>query len=464
MPTQPWSNVSPSFEPFLAEADPTDTREAIVVFRPEPPTPNPRGRLRELRDRLAAIKAKAKAAKPLVEQLASAYTKAAAAMQPESKALGLSVRSVAGAKLPVAVVTVTPATLPALAEQHDVAAILPNQPIHVIRPSRVEFGRLDTGEQKAGSTWGLRELGVPAFWAKSNVRGEGVRVAVLDTGIHSDHPALAGRLVKDGFAVFDGCGRQVKADPPFDGDDHGTHVCGIIAGGTDPSGVAIGVAPAAELLAGAVLLGRGSLVTLVTGIAWAIEQGANVINLSLGLDHYEPLFEEVLRLVLQYDVVPVVAVGNRRHGNLDSPGASPHALGVGALERFKGGRTEVAVFSGGASLVLPDGKLTTTVTKPDVVAPGTQVRSCVPPGPGAGGPHSYAYMDGTSMATPHVSGVVALLMAACPAAPAVDIIRVVRETARHPDPARRPDNRWGHGLVHLQDCYKMLRELHPSPG
>ena len=357
-----WPNVSPSFAAFLAEAEPTDTREAIVVFRTEPPSPTLRGRLRELKERLAAIKSKAQAAKPLVEKLASEYSVAAVRHQAAAKDLGLSVRPVAGAKLPIAVVTVTKGTLPALAEQPNVAAILPNQSVHVISPSRVEYGRLEASEKRAGTTWGLRELDIPAFWEKTNVRGQGARVAVLDTGVHADHPALAGRLVKDGFAAFDGCGRQIKADPPFDADNHGTHVCGTIVGGTDPNGVAIGVAPAAELLAGAVLLRKGSLVALVTALVWAIEKGANVINLSLGLDHYEPQFEDVLRLVLQYDVVPVVAVGNRRHGNLDSPGASPHALGVGALERFKGGQTTVAEFSGGASLVLPDGAQTAALS------------------------------------------------------------------------------------------------------
>jgi hypothetical protein len=122
----------------------------------------------------------------------------------------------------------------------------------------------------------------------------------------------------------------------------------------------------------------------------------------------------------------------------------------------------IAGFSGGASLVLADGTQTVTVTKPDVVAPGAQVWSCVPPGPVEGGPHSYAFMDGTSMATPHVSGAVALLMAACPTAPAPAIIEAVRKTARHPDPARSPDNRWGCGLVQLQAAHEWLRDNYLS--
>lgn len=126
--------------------------------------------------------------------------------------------------------------------------------------------------------------------------------------------------------------------------------------------------------------------------------------------------------------------------------------------------TAVAEFSGGASLVLPDRVQTTTVTKPDLVAPGTQVWSCIPPGPGTGGPHSYAFMDGTSMATPHVSGVMALLMAAFPAAPAEAVIKAVRETAKHPEPDRRPDNRWGHGVVQIKAAHDHLKDSYPPLG
>jgi subtilisin family serine protease len=88
------------------------------------------------------------------------------------------------------------------------------------------------------------------------------------------------------------------------------------------------------------------------------------------------------------------------------------------------------------------------VTKPDVVAPGAQIFSCIPPEKRPDGVFEYTYMNGTSMATPHVAGAAALLMAAKPEAPVGDIIRVLKETAKHPGGDRlRPDNRWGHGLI-----------------
>ncbi|MCH7814091.1 MAG: S8 family serine peptidase, partial [Planctomycetes bacterium] len=88
------------------------------------------------------------------------------------------------------------------------------------------------------------------------------------------------------------------------------------------------------------------------------------------------------------------------------------------------------------------------VTKPDVVAPGVQVYSAIPPRKEADGTYEYVYMDGTSMATPHVAGVAALIMEAKPNAPVADIIEALKETAKHPQGASlRPDNRWGYGLV-----------------
>ena len=97
------------------------------------------------------------------------------------------------------------------------------------------------------------------------------------------------------------------------------------------------------------------------------------------------------------------------------------------------------------------------VTKPDVVAPGVQVYSSIPPEQTPQGTFEYTYMDGTSMATPHVVGVAALLMAAKPTAQVSDIMSVLKETAKHPDGnEKRPDNRWGYGLIQPEEALKAL--------
>ena len=97
------------------------------------------------------------------------------------------------------------------------------------------------------------------------------------------------------------------------------------------------------------------------------------------------------------------------------------------------------------------------VTKPDIVAPGVNVYSSIPPAKRHDGVYEYASFDGTSMATPHVSGVAALLMAAKPDAPVSEIIRVLKETAKHPaGNSLRPDNRWGFGMMRPSEALKAL--------
>ena len=139
----------------------------------------------------------------------------------------------------------------------------------------------------------------------------------------------------------------------------------------------------------------------------------------------------------------MVAIGNENHGNSSSPGNAYNPLSVGAVEKVpKRRNTQVAGFSSGASLDFLGDQKNALVNKPDVVAPGVQVYSCIPPVQRDEGTFEYDYMDGTSMATPHVAGCAALLMAAKPEAPVVEIIRALKETAVHPGGAAlRPDNR-----------------------
>jgi subtilisin family serine protease len=236
-------------------------------------------------------------------------------------------------------------------------------------------------------------------------------------------------------------------------------VCGTIAGGRTPDGVAIGVAPKAELLAGGVLIATGTLIALVEGLSWAVERGADVINMSLGFPAFEPYFTIVLdRIIDRYGILPVVSIGNENHGNSSSPGNSPAAFSVGAVgQGVRRSSLVVASFSSGASLQFPGEKRYPLITKPDVVAPGHGIYSAVPPQKIDGESFEYMYMSGTSMAAPHVAGVAALLMAAKPRAPVRDIMCALRETAWHPSgKSLRPDNRWGHGMIRPIEALKVL--------
>ena len=166
------------------------------------------------------------------------------------------------------------------------------------------------------------------------------------TGVHGDHPCISGRVRE--FVVIDPLGRRIEASPSFDSGRPGTHVCGTIAGGKTKNGISIGVAPQANLLVAGVLLGNATLRTLIEGMSWAIENGAHIINMSLGFTYYEPMFVEVFNaLIHDYDILPIVAIGNDNHGNSSSPGNASNALSVGAVREATRGKTDVASFSSG---------------------------------------------------------------------------------------------------------------------
>lgn len=367
---------------------------------------------------------------------------------------GMPAEPIGASALPALTVEVTPHTLLSLAEQPDVVAILPNQRIHLIQPEGIQYQELAKQEVRSRMTWGLEQLGLPRLWEKT--KGQGVSVGVLDTGVFGDHPVLQDRIAD--FIMVDPLGRRIAATPMFDANGHGTHVCGTIAGGETPDGVAIGVAPQAQIHMAAVLVGDATIRTLLEGIDWCIQKGCDVINLSLGFNYYEPLFTQVFDVLIdRYEILPVVAVGNENQGNSSSPGNAYNALGIGAVEKMARNRVDVAFFSSGASLVFPGQEPNHMVTKPDIVAPGVQVYSAIPPVLRADGAYMYAYMDGTSMATPHVAGVSALLMAARPKATIPDIVQAIKETAKHPaGNGRRPDNRWGHGLIQPEEALAAL--------
>lgn len=355
-------------------------------------------------------------------------------------------------QLGIARIRVTPKILEELVQKPEIEAIIPNQKINPIKPTRIEYGELSRSEKNAGMTWGLNYLGIDDIW--STTKGKGITVAVIDTGVFSMHPDLENKVWK--FMLFDPLSRRIRVTPEFDSGSHGTHVCGIIAGGNS-SGVAIGIAPEVNLIVGAALIGETSLLTLIESLIWSAELGADIINMSLGFTRYEPKFSLIMnRIVHDYGILPIVSIGNENHGNTSCPGNCPESFAVGALEKVNRNHVKIASFSSGATLIFP-GEDPDQVDKPDVVAPGLQIWSSIPPKEDEGGFHSYAYYDGTSMAAPHVSGSAALLMSARPSAPVTEIMKVLKETAFHPEGNdRRPDNRFGWGAIRPVEALKAL--------
>jgi thermitase len=282
-----------------------------------------------------------------------------------------------------------------------------------------------------------------------------VKVAVLDTGIDLGHPEFDGTVsARADFVNLEGLDTSAFVgdclgydDAPDDEVGHGTHVAGIIAGrGVNMS---TGVAPRCRLLAVRVLaamqqddrvVGAGLVDNINTGIKWAVDQGADVINMSLGIRHEHGGLPhaEVIRYALAKGVTVVAAAGNDGRNDKYYPGALPGVLAVGAVDASD----QVAPFSTyGAHIAL--------------VAPGDRIYSSFRG-------REYAFSSGTSQAAPFVSGGVALLKS-------VALERGVRlsdsqvkyllkHTSDKTGAALRHE-RAGYGRLNLQDAIKLLHYL-----
>ncbi|MBI3469702.1 MAG: S8 family serine peptidase [Planctomycetes bacterium] len=292
--------------------------------------------------------------------------------------------------------------------------------ISLIRPVHIA-----AAQPTSRMTWGLRRLGIPGLW-KQGLTGQGVRVGHLDTGVDGKHPAVKNRIT--GFMEFDFNGNRVPGSSPHDTDEHGTHTAGTICGGK-AGGMAIGVAPEADLFSGLVIEGGNALLRVLAGMEWTLEQQVRVLSMSLGFRGFTPFFLAVTRRLRQRGVLPVFAIGNEGVGTSRSPGNYAEALSVGAVDR----NDTVAEFSSSIRFNRPVEPI-----QPNVVAPGVGVVSAKP----GGGVQS---MAGTSMATPHVAGVAALLFQAKPGATVAQVEQAIQSTCT-PPPNQSP-LRFGFGLV-----------------
>lgn len=298
-------------------------------------------------------------------------------------------------------------------QEHLVEGVYENTHIPPPKVALASSQSVSTGEYDI-ATWGLVRTSALTSWSAFGTKGERangekIRVAVLDTGIDDTHPDLNGKVSE--FAEFDALGNLIGTSPKDTG-SHGTHVAGTIAGGNH-SGCWIGMAPDVDLIGAVVLNGDegGSLDQIISGIDWAVGLDAHIINLSLGALTFDAQvgtpYQRAIVDALVRGTLVVAAIGNDGHQTSGAPGNDYFSLAVGASDYadrcagFSGGRTHILR----QSPHIDNRYLPLVYTKPDLCAPGVSIKSCVPGG-------GYEFYNGTSMATPHVAGGAALLLAA----------------------------------------------------
>jgi major intracellular serine protease len=243
---------------------------------------------------------------------------------------------------------------------------------------REEVFSVQDAIQKAG--WGVSSFDLPAVWSKT--RGEGVRIAVLDTGVDLDHPDLKKNILPGVNFIEHG-------KEPWDDNHHGTHVAGIIAAENNEIGM-VGVAPEAKIIPVKVLDGRGNgdLVSVSNGIRWAVDEGkADLICMSLGAPSPVQEVRKAIQHALSKNVVCFVAAGNAGvTKEIFYPANYPETIAIGSIdENFK------------------RSSFSNTGENLDFMAPGGKIFSTVPD-------NWYAVLSGTSMATPFAVGVAALVL------------------------------------------------------
>ncbi|MDC0771352.1 S8 family peptidase [Streptomyces sp. HD] len=261
------------------------------------------------------------------------------------------------------------------------------------------------GVRKASLDKSVAQIGAPKAWA-AGYDGKGVKIAVLDTGVDATHPDLKDQVVA--------AKNFTPAATVQDKFGHGTHVASIAAGtgAASPAGSGgkyKGVAPGADIISGKVLGddGFGDDSGILAGMEWAAEQGAQVVNMSLGgadTPEIDPVEAAVNKLSTEKGILFAIAAGNSGPESLGSPGSAEKALTVGAVDD----KDVLAPWSSTGPR-LGDGAV-----KPDVTAPGVAITAASAKGSVieqevGENPPGYLTIEGTSMATPHVAGAAAIL-------------------------------------------------------
>ncbi|WP_027955008.1 S8 family peptidase [Halobacillus kuroshimensis] len=269
----------------------------------------------------------------------------------------------------------------------------------------------------SGYQYGPQNTETPRAWDVT--RGSSSQeIAIIDSGVDYNHPDLDGKTIK-GYDFVD------NDNNPMDLNDHGTHVAGTAAAETNNARGVAGMAPNTKILAVRALdaNGSGSLNDIADAIRYSADQGAEVINLSLGCNCDTQTLENAVNYAWNKGSVVIAAAGNDGVSTTFEPASYDNVIAVGAVDRYD----RKASFSNYGTWV-------------DVTAPGVSIASTMPNG-------GYAYMSGTSMAAPHVAGLAGLL--ASQGRSNSNIRAAIEQTA---DPISGTGSYFEHGLINSYDA------------
>lgn len=278
-----------------------------------------------------------------------------------------------------------------------IAAKLPKNKIEELKKNpKVAYVESDRIVQALAETtpWGVTKINAPAVWQNTSTnKGTGIKVAILDTGIQSNHPDLINNI-KGGVSF---AGKPDGSTNPrywTDKNGHGTHVAGIVAAVGDNDIGVIGVAPEAHLYAVKVLNNAGSGYTsdIIQGLQWAADN-AQIASMSFGSSYYNQAEKDAIDAARAKGLILIAAAGNSGDGN-------PSTNNVGYPARYN---NVIAVAATNSNDVVAS--WSSDGPEVDVSAPGVDILSTYKGS-------SYAYLSGTSMATPYVTGTVALMLKA----------------------------------------------------
>ncbi len=354
-------------------------------------------------------------------------------------------------------VKATKDVIEAIAQREDVEYIIEN--------FEVPLADIVSSEKKSSETeaieWNILKVRADSCWM-IGYTGEGVIIGHMDTGVDVNHPALAGKWLSPYW--YDPVNNQPN---PYDDHGHGTHTMGTILGGDGlgPFQYDIGVAPGAKFVTCKICNASGSCPTAAIHAGFQKQaewksQGVNIVASSNswggGMTSTE-FWQDVLNW-RNLGIIPVFAIGNEGTTSNRTPGNFPTTIGVGATDAndyiasfsSRGPAPNQPPWNDPQYWPRPDWNL----TKPNISAPGASVNSSLPGG-------SYGTMSGTSMATPHVAGAIAILYQKNPQLTFTDVYNLLLDYARRPSHgAPYPNNTYGWGILNV---YQSL--LHtPSPG